>query len=289
MDDQDYSERLASIARIVEVLSDRLAADQRERSSPDGATVLGRTAAPSPALINELAGLALRLQCDLDDGQSDLLPGGRTRRVSVDASTTSGLASATAVIRPWARHTASEARGVGTSPTCDGHERGGVHGVHFSRSHEHAVAAVVDMVCEAIEHGRGVVLVVTGLHRRWIEAELHQRGTHLDRERFHILDAATTLSSLVVDGKPDHDRFRAVIGTLVTDVSARAPAGVSVYGEMVGLLWEQGDAGSAIRLEELWNELQRDVPFSLMCGYLLDGRTSDSDLDPIRRLHSHVT
>jgi hypothetical protein len=271
VDDQDYSERLASIARIVEVLTDRLAADQRERSWPDGATASGSAAAPSPALINELAGLAVRLLRDLDDGSSDLRQA--ARRLTVDASTTSGLASAAAVV---------------TSPACDRYRPGGVHGVHFSRSHEHAVAAVVDMVCEAIEQGRAVLLVATGLHRRWIEAQLHQRGTQLDDDTFHILDAATTLSSLLVDGKPHHDRFRTVIGTRVTDVSTRAPAGLSVYGEMVGLLWERGDALSAIRLEELWNELQRDVPFSLLCGYLLDGRTSNIDLDPIRRLHSHV-
>ncbi len=150
------------------------------------------------------------------------------------------------------------------------------------------MAAVVEMVCDAIDRDRAVVLIVTGLHRRWIESELHVRGARIDSETFHVLDAAATLSSLLVAGQPDVESFRSVIGTFLADVAARSPAGVSVYGEMVGVLWEQGDPRSAMRLEELWSELQRDVPFSLMCGYLLDARTTNGDLDAIRGLHSHV-
>ena len=164
----------------------------------------------------------------------------------------------------------------------------GEHGVHFSRSDEHAVAAVVEMVCDAIDHDRGVVLVVSGLHRRWIESELHVRGARIDGGHFHVLDAAATLSSLLVAGEPDAERFRSVLGTLVADAASRSPAGLSVYGEMVGILWARGDPQSAMRLEELWNELQGAVPFSLMCGYVLDARTSSRDLAAIRGVHSHV-
>ena len=85
-----------------------------------------------------------------------------------------------------------------------------------------------------------------------------------------------------VDGEPDRDRFRSVIGTLLSDVCARNPGGVSVYGEMVGLLWSQGRAAAAMRLEEHWNELQRELPFSLLCGYLIDGSPDSTDLDTIR-------
>jgi hypothetical protein len=55
------------------------------------------------------------------------------------------------------------------------------------------------------------------------------------------------------------------------------------------MLWKQGDGASALRLEEFWNDLQRRLPFSLMCGYLVDCATTSSHLDPIRRLHTHVT
>ena len=70
--------------------------------------------------------------------------------------------------------------------------------------------------------------------------------------------------------------------------AARNPAGVSVYGEMVGLLWSQGMTISAMHLEELWNELQCELPFSLLCGYPIDCSPDSTDLDPIRHAHTYV-
>lgn len=288
MDDRNHSERLASIARIVDVLGEQFVRDRVDGSSPDRVDGPGRSRAPSQALIDELVHLVTRLQRDLTDGRSRLPVGGRAGRFATETVLASELAPANGVVGSWPRGAAIDVTGVGTSPAVAGHHADGVHSVHFSRSHEHAVAAVVDMVCEAIDNGRAVVVVATGVHRRWIESELNLRGAQLDGAEFHFLDAATTLSSLLIDGQLDHDRFRSVVGALLAKVSARAPAGVSVYGEMVGLLWEQADAVSALRLEGFWNELQRDVPFSLMCGYLLDCVTCSSDLDPIRGLHNHV-
>ena len=103
-----------------------------------------------------------------------------------------------------------------------------------------------------------------------------------------FLDADTTLSSLLVDGEPDRDRFRSVVGTLLSDLCSRHAGGVSVYGEMVGLLWSQGRVAAALRLEELWNELQRELPFSLLCGYRIEGSPDSADLDLIRHAHSYV-
>ena len=280
MDIGDYSERLASISRIVEVLGDRLTIDGRVCPPPDSATGLDGSPVPSQALINELAHLVERLQHDFNNGRRALRPAGTGRRLIADTATAA---------RPATTTTRSLAYGPGEARGSVMSHASGRHGVHFSHSHEHAVAAVVDMVREAIDHGRAVVLVATGVHRRWIESALQQQGVQLEGDSVHFLDAETTLSSLLVDGKPDRDRFRSVIGSILADVVARAPAGVSVYGEMVGLLWERGDAVSAMHLEEFWNELQRALPFSLTCGYLLDRRTTSSDLESIRRLHSHVT
>ncbi len=43
---------------------------------------------------------------------------------------------------------------------------------------------------------------------------------------------------------------------------------VRIFGEMVALLWEQGNQTAALRLEALWNELRSTThPFSLLCAY----------------------
>jgi hypothetical protein len=42
---------------------------------------------------------------------------------------------------------------------------------------------------------------------------------------------------------------------------------VRVFGEMVALLWADGDRNGALVLEELWNDLTRRMSFPLLCAY----------------------
>ncbi len=46
---------------------------------------------------------------------------------------------------------------------------------------------------------------------------------------------------------------------------------VTVFGEMVALLWAEGNYQAAIRLEQLWNDLRNHLPFSLQCSYPMRG------------------
>ena len=45
---------------------------------------------------------------------------------------------------------------------------------------------------------------------------------------------------------------------------------VRAFGEMVALLWSEGNQAAAIRLEELWNELALSQTFCLFCAYSMD-------------------
>ena len=130
---------------------------------------------------------------------------------------------------------------------------------------EEVVAAVADRFTAAAGAGHALVLVATPPHRSAVDLELRRRGVVLPPDGFHALDAATTLASLIVDDEPDAAQFSNVIGGLVSDLTARWP-GVSIYGEMVGILWERGDALAAIRLERHWNDLAAELDFSLLCG-----------------------
>src|SRR6185295_3707505 len=61
--------------------------------------------------------------------------------------------------------------------------------------------------------------------------------------------------------------------------------------EMVAVLVSDGRHAEAIRLEELWNELQRHRPFSLLCAYqastLTDG-APDSLVDDVADVHTRT-
>ena len=82
--------------------------------------------------------------------------------------------------------------------------------------------------------------------------------------------AAHTLSQFMVDGLPDPASFSEIIARVL--VRARVAAEgenpkVVAFGEMVALLWAQGSAEAAVRLERLWNDLAHTNSFSLHCAY----------------------
>jgi hypothetical protein len=51
---------------------------------------------------------------------------------------------------------------------------------------------------------------------------------------------------------------------------------VRAFGEMVALLWAQGDIAATIRLERLWHEMCKSQNFSLLCAYPKTGCTLDA-------------
>ena len=89
-----------------------------------------------------------------------------------------------------------------------------------------------------------------------------------------MLDTDEILSKFMGGSTPDWQLFRLHVGGLI----ARAGAGrarskgaprrrVRAYGEMVDVLWRDGNADAAVRLEELWNELAEVHRFDLLCAY----------------------
>jgi signal transduction histidine kinase len=139
-------------------------------------------------------------------------------------------------------------------------------------------------------------VIATPEHRAGLEARLAAGGLDLSaaraRAEYIALDAAETLSRIMLAGAPEPGRFAEVVGGVI----AQAEQGgrhVRAFGEMVALLWAEGNAAAAIRLEELWNDL-RDAtatPFSLCCGYPMQGFASEANGAPFADIcarHSHV-
>jgi hypothetical protein len=63
------------------------------------------------------------------------------------------------------------------------------------------------------------------------------------------------------------------------------------YGEMVDLLWKEGNTDGAIALEKLWNELAHQYSFSLLCAYAVDDCLKEAQTAAFKRMcdqHSHA-
>jgi hypothetical protein len=163
------------------------------------------------------------------------------------------------------------------------------HAVLFYRDESKLTAAVGAQLAEALEHGSSAVVIATGEHRAGFERELGRLGTDAD-SRLVMLDASITLDRLKRDGRVDATAFRRVVGGLIRD-AARGGRPVWAYGEMVALLWADGDVSSALELEQLWNQLGTELEFSLLCAYP-SSVTSDPQHRPaiaeVCRLHTSV-
>lgn len=165
------------------------------------------------------------------------------------------------------------------------------HIVQFYERDEQIVDAVCAYLADALRNDETALVVATGAHREAFEAWLTADGIDVAAARrlgnLVTLDAADTLARFLVDGQPDAAAFDAVIGGLVRDLR-REGRSLRVYGEMVARLWDEGNVPAAIALEALWNDLGRDVDFSLFCAYRSSPDDDLTGLDHVCGLHSAV-
>ena len=169
------------------------------------------------------------------------------------------------------------------------------HHVQFYDDHRFLVERVAAFVGEGLLADGGGIVVATPEHLAAVERELTERGIDLARARtegrFVGADASSTLDRLMVDGVVDGARFRAVIGDIVAAVRGAARGPVRIYGEMIDLLWRRSEPEAMLRLEDLWNELAHEHPFSLLCGYVLAAFADERHVHMFQRVcdrHGHV-
>lgn len=142
--------------------------------------------------------------------------------------------------------------------------------------------------------GDAAVVIATPAHVSLITERLSAErlivADLLARDQLLVVDAMDCLSRFMVDGRPDRDRFLAVIGDMLQRARAAGYSKIRLYGEMVNLLWRQNLAG-AIRLEELWNEALARERVTLLCAYAIDNFDPDAHRDALPRVtevHSHL-
>lgn len=148
---------------------------------------------------------------------------------------------------------------------------------------------------EGLKRGDGLLVIATAVHRTSLARQLREDRAYPEavlEGRLVFLDAEATLGRFLVNGAPDPELFRSVVGETLQGVSGRAVhSGVRAYGEMVGLLWKAGNHAAAVSLEELWNELLKQSDVSLFCAYPIDIFGSDFQPEKVDALlcsHTHL-
>lgn len=182
----------------------------------------------------------------------------------------------------------SDLRTIAAAPT-----GGPAHSVKFYDADTELLPELTAFIAGGLRSGGRAVVIATPEHRQALVPALAGAGVGLDEAaaegRLWLADAAEMIDELLVDGELDPQRFDAAVGGLIRE-AGEGGTPVRAFGEMVSLLWDDGDVAAALELEALWNGLLAARDCSLLCAYptlALDG-ISVTEADRICSLHEHV-
>ena len=175
-----------------------------------------------------------------------------------------------------------------------GHLTEDEHAVQVYRDDRTLLDSLESFVASGLRSGESVIVIATAPHLHELEKRLRGGWHDLDRfrweDRYIALLAQETLGRFMENGMPDEARFDRVVGEIV----ARARGGgrkLRAFGEMVGVLWAEGNKDAALRLEHLWDRIQARERFPLFCAYArsqLSTGNLESDIATICAAHSRV-
>jgi signal transduction histidine kinase len=174
----------------------------------------------------------------------------------------------------------------------------GTHSVQFYEEDSSLIDSLAKLIGTALIAGDTAIVIATQAHRDALAKRLKARGLDLEINaklgRYCSLDAAETLVAFMVNGAPDATRFNAFMGYLLSSAQSAAQDNsqrLVLFGEMVALLWADGNIDAAIQLEQLWNELGRAHAFELHCGYSMKSFAREAHSQAFLNIcaeHSHV-
>ena len=133
---------------------------------------------------------------------------------------------------------------------------------------------VTQFIGTALKAGNAAIVAATESHRNSLLPNLRAYGLDvgaaIEQGRYIALDAADALSTFMLNGMPDPDRFLKTFGDVILTAAAAAKLQsprVAIFGECVHLLWAQGNAEAAIQMEKLGNQLVNTYDVDILCGY----------------------
>ncbi len=149
-----------------------------------------------------------------------------------------------------------------------------LHEVQFYSDDASFLDTFASFIASAIKAGDTAIVVLARSRRETLIQRLQAEGLDIsglsEQGRYLSLDPSDLLSTFMVNNLPDRDRFMKIAGDIYM-TGARALGAdhncVALCGECAALLWSQGNAKAAIRLEQLWNEFARSRNIHLLCAY----------------------
>lgn len=153
------------------------------------------------------------------------------------------------------------------------------HVVQIYETQEVFLDTLVDFVGNGVNAGESVIVIATKEHLEALQERLsaHTLKVHslISEMQYIPLEADETLSKFMVNGSPDEDRFIEVISDVLNNARKKNRQ-VRAFGEMVALLWADGNHAATVALEHMWNRFIERECFCLFCAYPKSGFTQDA-------------
>jgi signal transduction histidine kinase len=148
------------------------------------------------------------------------------------------------------------------------------HTVRFYEKDSFLLDSLTKLIGTTLMAGDVAFVIATPAHREGLAERLKALGLDLEVSarlgRYCAFDAAETLSGFMVNGVLNsnlfHSFFKYIFLSVRPAADGRRPR-VVFFGEMVALLWADGNIDGALKLERLWNELTQSHSFQLHCAY----------------------
>jgi hypothetical protein len=170
------------------------------------------------------------------------------------------------------------------------------HIVQLYQDQQFLNRAVCRFAAGAIANGEGVILVPTAAHWEAFRPRLEAEGVDVKAVQrsgqLTVVDADELLPKFMQDAMPDAPVF---LG-LAADVIAQARDGnrypkVRWWGEMVNILWEQGNVAASMSLEDQFDHLAKGHEIAIFCSFVMDNFNNEVHSRLLPRLsqnHSHL-
>jgi len=156
--------------------------------------------------------------------------------------------------------------------------------------------AVCRFAAGAIENGEGIILVPTAEHWEAFRPRLESEGVDVKaaqaRGQLTVVDADELLPRFMRDAMPDAPVFLGLAADVIANArdEARYPK-VRWWGEMVNILWEQGNVEASMSLEDQFDRLAKHHEIAIFCSFVMDNFDNQVQSRLLPRLgqnHSHL-
>ena len=158
------------------------------------------------------------------------------------------------------------------------------HEVLFYSDDTVLLDSVTRFIAAPLKAGNAAIVLATRSHRDSLLQRLKAEGLDPDRVleqgTYISLDAADTLSTIMVNSLPDPILFFRGIGGLIEAAAKAAKSKqpqVVMFGEAVALLHAEGKVDAAIRFEQLGNDLTKTHDIEILCAYPLSSFRDEED------------